>query len=653
MISAFRVFAQSWVAKALIGLLIVAFLFFGIRDVFHGRITDAVVTAGSRQISSADFKRMFDNYKAQAEQQAGQQVTVQEAVAQGLDLHVLQEVATNEAFAEFLRRIGLRPSETLVADALRKQPSFFDPVSGKFDKTAYEQKLAENHLTPTTFEGLLRDDIAQSHLAAGVAAGLKAPRIYGALIAGYEMEGRGLTYFVVDPSKVPPPTPPTDAQLQAFMTQNADKLKRPEFRTLTVLRFSAKDLAATLQPDPAAVQKLYDFRKDTLSTPENRSLVQVPVKDAATAQAIAAKINGGMAPEAAARSIGVQPVIYADTPKSAIADSKVADTAFTMTVGQVSGPIQGALGYAVVKLNAITPAKVATLDSVRADLETQVRIDAATQKVYDEVQKYDDAHSGGASLAEAAKTAGATPISIGPISAQGADLTGKPAAGLSPKMLKEAFGLPQGGETDMEDDGKGEYFAIRVDKVAPPALPTLAEIKEPLSRYFMTQAMGKALQAKAEELAQAIRKGETVEAAAASIHAQVGHAPTVSRQAVAQNRSLSGELKEKIFSVKQGEVVTGPTAQLAVMVARVDTVQPPPAAQAAQMVVAQQNRLSLQVFQDVGELARAAARDSVKPTMDLARARLALGLSPDDLPKGAVPTAGSNPSGPNPAGKAQ
>ena len=101
MIAAIRAFAKSWFAKALLSVLILSFVIFGVgsfRDVFRQRISDAVVTAGSRQISSAQFKRMFDNYKRAAEQQNGQQAgLLQDAVAQHLDTRVLQEVATNEA----------------------------------------------------------------------------------------------------------------------------------------------------------------------------------------------------------------------------------------------------------------------------------------------------------------------------------------------------------------------------------------------------------------------------------------------------------------------------------------------------------------------------------------------------------------------------
>jgi peptidyl-prolyl cis-trans isomerase D len=636
MIAAIRAFAKSWFAKVLLSVLILSFVIFGVgsfRDVFNARISNAVVSAGSRQVSADQFKQMFDRYLHAAAQQSNQPISVQDAVAQHLDTRVLQEVATQEAFAEFLNRSGLRPAATLIADAIRKQPAFFDPVSGRFDKTAYQQKLADNQLTPAMFESILSDQIAEGQLQAGFQAAFRAPLTYEAVIAGFELESRSLSYFVINPNQLPQPPAPTDAQLQAFLTQNGAALKRPEFRTLTVVRFSAKALAPTLTPDPAAVQKLYDFRKDSLATPEKRSLVEVPAKDLASAQAVAAKLKSGVAPDVAARAIGVQPVVYTDTPKAGVADPKVADAAFSLPAGQVSAPIQGNLGFAVIKVASITPAKVTTLDQVRPQLEAQVRTDTAAAKIYDQVKKYDDAHSGGAAMADAVKASGGAMVSVGPITAQGQDMTGRPVSGLSPKLLKDAFALAQGAESEMEDEGQGEYFAVRVDKVTPPALPTLAEIREPLTRYFVAKALSQAMQAKADALVAAIKKGQTFEAAAASVGGQIGHAPNVTRAAMTQNRSLSPELGSKLFEAKPGETVAGPTAQGAYMVARIDTVQSAPVADAAKAVVGQNNRFGAQMFQDLGEMARVAARDSVKPTLDAARARTALGLTPEEAAK--------------------
>ena len=64
MISKFRAFSKSPIAIVLFALLLVSFAVFGISDVFSGGvIRDSVVQAGSRSVSGAQFKSMFDNYR--------------------------------------------------------------------------------------------------------------------------------------------------------------------------------------------------------------------------------------------------------------------------------------------------------------------------------------------------------------------------------------------------------------------------------------------------------------------------------------------------------------------------------------------------------------------------------------------------------------
>jgi hypothetical protein len=149
MLAVIRTFAKSWVAAVLIGLLVISFAVFGITDVFKSKITDAVITAGSRQVSSADFKRMFDNYRRQAEQRAGQPVSVEDAVKAGLDTRIQNEIADNEALAEVITRSGIKPSDAMVVKEIRKTTAFFDPISGKFDKLADRKstRLNSSHIT--------------------------------------------------------------------------------------------------------------------------------------------------------------------------------------------------------------------------------------------------------------------------------------------------------------------------------------------------------------------------------------------------------------------------------------------------------------------------------------------------------------------------
>jgi len=644
MLTMFRALANTWVARVLLGLLAIAFVGWGINGRVTSHITNEVISAGSHTITPDSYKRFFQMQLENFEKQSGQQVTTLDAVQHGADIQLLQGLSLDEAFDELTTRIGVRPASSLIIDQLRKQPDFFNPVTGKFDQNAYQELVAQKlQMTTTQFEAQIRDEIARDQLEAGMAAGLKAPRTLGAIVADFQLESRTLTYFTLDQHNVDQPSLPTDAQLADFMKQNAGDLMRPEMRTLTVVRFSPRLMAANMPVDQAALQKAYDqFKSDPTKNqafiPEKRTLIELPVKDAATAAAVAKRLGAGEAPATVAKSMDIQPIAYTDSAKSAVADPKVAEAAFALKQGQTSGPVQSDLsGYAVVKVTSITPGKSPTLEELRPQLEPEVKLKAAKVKAYQAVQKFDDAHGGGANIVDAASKAGVAAVTLGPISAQGTDINKQPVEGLSPKLLKDAFAQAAGGEMDDEDDGNGEYFSMRVDKITPPSMPALADVRGKLIPDYMAQEMLKRLHAKADELTAAIKKGESMDAAAASVKAKIGHATNLTRQGIEQYRAVGPELLQKIFEGRQGDVFNGQTSQVQVMVARVDQVSPAAPGVAASMALGGRNRLSEQLFQDMTDLARQAAKDRIKPTYDINLAREALGVTPDQLGSSSPP----------------
>ena len=242
MLTAFRKFAKSPAATILFALLILSMGAFGIsRYGFEAIKGNEVIRAGSRKVSPEEFRRTYDNAKKELEQQAGQPITPEQAASYHLDTRVLSQLATQEAFAELLSRIGIRPSDKLIAAQIEKVPVFFDQVTGKFDKKTFAQRLGEVGATPALYERSIRDQMAAEQFIAGVGNGLVLPRAYGALAAIYGLESRDVAFFQVTPQSVGAPPAPTDAQLTAFMNQHAAQLTRPEARVLSVVRFMTNE----------------------------------------------------------------------------------------------------------------------------------------------------------------------------------------------------------------------------------------------------------------------------------------------------------------------------------------------------------------------------------------------------------------------------
>jgi peptidyl-prolyl cis-trans isomerase D len=172
--------------------------------------------------------------------------------------------------------------------------------------------------------------VAQQHFVSGRGRGLRAPRVFAAAAAAFESEIRDVSLALVHPGLVERPAPPTDAQLNAFLRENASALRRPELRALTVVRFSAADAALTAVVDPAEVERQFNFRRESLSQPERRSFVQIPAPDQAVAAQVAARLRAGEDPAAVARAISRDPVPFNDTPRTAVTDAALAGAAFSL-----------------------------------------------------------------------------------------------------------------------------------------------------------------------------------------------------------------------------------------------------------------------------------------------------------------------------------
>jgi peptidyl-prolyl cis-trans isomerase D len=634
MMASIRAFAKSPAATVLLSLVLIAFLVLGVRTATTsiGARDEVVKVDGRPAITSQMFKDRFNFAKTQAEQQnGGQSISTQDAVKQGFDRQLADDLAASEAYAEMFVRLGLHPSDKLIVAWLRKNPRFFNQITGQFDKQAYAQLLAQNNMTPAQAEGELRDEISERQFVSGMAAGLRAPLSYAAMQAAYLREARTFQWFLVGPQILGAPAKPTDDQLNAFIKQNSAQFMLPERRQLSVVHVSASALAPGVAAPDADVQKRFNFEKDTLSSPEKRTFVQVPVKDAKSGPEIVAKLKAGVDPQALGKLYGVQAVSFRDQAKPGVPDKAIANAAFSLKAGETSGVIQGDLGPAVVRVFAITPAHDATLAEARPKIEAEVKQTAAQQKAYDLVQKYEDAHGGGADMAASAKAAGVEVATTPPIVARGIDLQGQPA-NLPPKVLQAAFSLSQGGDADPIDAGQGEYYIVHVAKVIPPSLPALDEIRGRLTQYFILRDAAAKLQTKAQALQAAVQKGQSMAEAAKSVGAALAEGKDVLRSDGGQTQPYSTDLVGRVFQAKPNDVIIGQSTKLGYVVAKLERITPADPKGLAPLALGQRPQVTKSLFDDIGQATRTAASAMVKPHVDYARARSALGVTDPSAP---------------------
>jgi len=356
----------------------------------------------------------------------------------------------------------------------------------------------------------------------------------------------------------------------------------------------------------------------------------VPASSEAAAARIAGALRAGQSPTAVAEANGVSATTNSARARTQIADAAVAAAVFGLQPGQVSDPIRTAVGFIVARLDQVLPGSTPELAQVRDQIVQELTEEARRTAVYTRVEAYETARNDGANLADAARRAGARLVQLPPFTAQGTLPNGQPLQA-PPEVFSTTFTLPANGESEVVDAGQGQYFALRVDRIEPAALPPLDQVRAPLARAWVQRENGRRLAALADQLAGRIRGGEDIAAVAASVNA-----PLVSRQRLQATQEtqteIGGGVLRGLFGQTKGQVFTEAQAADRRVIGRVDEIRAAAPAEAAPLVEQIRPALTQQLVQDMVQSAAASAAARVRAESDLARARTALGLEAEATP---------------------
>lgn len=645
MLTAFRTFAKSKWAIGLLVVLAMGLLVTGGTqlDILGNMGPKHVVSAGERSLSQAEFRSEMDRILQQSQEQAGRALTFEELIGQGGLVQYLQQKSQQLGFLNWAWQTGIRPGKELVLRQIRQAPGFFDSVTGKFDENQYRARLAESNATPEMFEEQLRDQYSTQHFGVALGAGMRLPRIYGAILASQALETRDGRWFSVTQAMAGTAPAPTDAQLTTFMNQNATQLRLPEARTASVVLFDDRAAASAPITD-ARIQERFNFRRDALSLPEKRTFVTLTAPNRAAADRIAAALRAGQAPAAVAGANNIQPSDYTDTPRSALGDPAIAAAVFGLAANEVSAPVQASVGFVVAKVTAVTPGRPATLTDVREQVIQELRAEDARAAVYNRVEAYEKARQDGKTLDVAVREIGARIIQVPAIREDGNLRNGQPInPALPPQLVQAMATLGKGAESEVIDMGQGQYFVVRVDEVIPAALPPLEGIRGPLAQQWILRENVRLLTSRANALAARVRGGEDIAAVAASAGATIQTATGLTRQS-AQTRGQG--VVQGVFSSGRGEMFSQQNTAGTFVIGRTDRIIAAPAVLAAPVANEFRQRMASDNVNAVGEMALKAAAAGSKARYDESLARVALGL-PAEVP--AATSGAATPGRPAPA----
>lgn len=630
MISIFRNFAKSRLAMGLLILVALGLLVTGGSqvDILGTLQAPKVVSAGERSLSPQEFRAEMDRQLEQIQKQQGRAITYEELLAQA-DLNaILAGRAQELGFYAWAWKAGIRPGNELILRQIRAIPAFFDPITNQFSEDLYKSRLAEAKMTPELLEQEARDQYSRAHYGSALVAGMRLPRVYGAVYANLNQQSRDGRWFVLTQQMAGTAPKPTDAQLAAYMNQNAARLRTPELRTGSLVIFSnPADQNVAISDEK--IQARFDFRKDALSVPERRTFTTLTAPSRAAAERIAAALRAGQSPAAVGQANDLQPAEFADTPRSAISDPAVAGAVFGLNVNEVSAPVQARVGFVVARVTDVTPGHDVALADVRDQIVEELRGQEARGAISRRVEAFDAARREGKSVDEAVRLVGARIVPIPAVTREGRNREGQQLNVPAP-VLEGMWKLTKGRASEPTGLGEGEYFVVRVDDVFPAAMPALDAVRERVTAEWIARENVRLVSAKSDALTARLRAGEDIAAVAASVGATV-----TTRTGLKQDQETAQQIGEAVlgvlFNTARGQPFDQPTEN-GIVIGQVDRITAPTAALIAEEAQEWRARLGPATGDPLFAAAVAAAADRMKAKHDEELARQALGVEATPAP---------------------
>ncbi|MCS6625168.1 peptidyl-prolyl cis-trans isomerase [Roseibacterium beibuensis] len=626
MISMFRNFAKSKWAIGLIVLVGLGLLVTGgtQTDILGSLQPPKVVSAGDRSLSPQEFRTEMDRRLQQIQTEQRRAVTYEELLAQVPMGAILKGRAEEMAFFAWAWKTGIRPGNELILRQIRSYPAFFDPITGQFSETLYASQLGQAKMTPAMLEEEIRNDYSRTHYATAMIAGMRLPRVYGAVYANQTQQSRDGRWFVLTQAMAGTAPRPTDAQLNSFMSQHASELRIPELRSGTLVIF-ANPADQNIAISEEKIQARYDFRKDSLSQPERRTFTTLSAPTQAAAERIAAALRAGQTPEAVGEANDLQPANYSETPRSAISDPAVAAAVFGLGVDEISAPVQARVGFVVAKVTGVQEGREVTLEDARDEIVQELRGQEARGAIARRVEAFEEARRAGKGLDEAVREVGAQSVPIPAVSREGQNRQGQQLNVPAP-VLEAMWKLSEGRANDPVGLGEGQYFVVRVDEVTPAAMPSLDSVRDIVTQAWTASENVRLLSARADALAERLRAGEDIAAVAASVGANV-----VTETGLKQEQETVARLGRGVamglFNGKAGQVFSQPQSADSMVIGKIGRITAPTAALAVDEAQQWRARLGEASGEPLLAASIAAAAERMDATYDEELGRQALGVT--------------------------
>jgi peptidyl-prolyl cis-trans isomerase D len=477
-------------------LIIPSFVFFGVQG--YSRFADGanapVAKVDGQNISRNEWdnahKRYLDQVRRQSPNLDPAKLDSPELRSETLDGLVRERVLLAAA-----NQLHLFPTPARMVRLFDSDPQFAG-LRGPDGKISREL-LAVQGMNAEIFDQRLRQDLGVRQVLDGITQTVPAPVAATTAALDAFLQRREVQVQRFDALAYRAKVAPSDADIETHYKANESKFKSPEQASIEYVVLDLAALSKSVKVEDADLRKAYTDNAAKYTAPQERRASHILIgadKDKPAAERAKAKAKA----EALLAEVRKAPASFAEVARKNSEDPGSAakggdldffgkgamvkpfeDKAFSMKVGEISDVVESDFGYHVISLVAIKGGDAKPFDSVKAELEADLRKAGAQKRWAETAEQFTNmVYEQSDSLQPVVDKLKLEKISGNVLRVPAPGATGVFA---SSKLLDAVFNtetLKAKRNTDAVEVGPNQLVSARVVQHQPTRLMALAEVKD-------------------------------------------------------------------------------------------------------------------------------------------------------------------------------
>ena len=529
----------------LVAIIIVPFALFGVDAIFlSGSSVEEVASVNGETITEL---RLQQSVALQKQQILKRYENLDPSTINDEQLRgpVMQQLIRQKVIELAAREQGMAIDDKMIYRLLLEVPDF--QVDGKFDVERYEFVLRQMGYTPNSYNKLLRADMLNSQFMQGVSnTGFSMER-ENQLLASITEQTRDFYYLTIPRAPVLEAISVTDEEIQSFYEGNTDQFMADEQLVMEYIELRPEDLLQEVVVEENVVNDVIDARMSAARAKQSRQVAQILLEKQDDGSHLD-KISDIQKQLAAGEEFAALAEQYSEDYSTA---GQGGDLGFvqrgdlpeslsvaldSLSVGEISDPVETDLGIHLVKLLAEKKAELPSRDDIEPGIRRELQQQLALELLPERIEELKDLSYNADSLESVADRLDLTLQVTEPFSRNGGEgIAGKP------QVITAAFSEPvleKGLTSEVLDLANDHVVVLALRERIPPRLKPLAEVRSRIEQILRKERADRQLMDRAEALVARVKAGESVE--------EVAKKESLDWQVNLNTKRFSGKLNEEV-----------------------------------------------------------------------------------------------------------